>query len=72
MVGAWRIDRYIDRRGVLGNDLILDKPRLQFLTAFLDHLQALIRIVPNVPILESKVILAQHGTDALTPAAMRF
>ena len=33
MVGAWRINRNINGRVVLGRDLILDEPPLQFLAA---------------------------------------
>src|ERR1700690_3243812 len=91
MVGAWRIDRYIDRRVVLGGDPILDEPPFQFLAAdvcqhfsihfdawgkllaaFLDHLQTLTWIVPDVPVLKGKVVFTQNGADALTPTAMRF
>src|ERR1700691_2904362 len=91
MVGAWRIDRDIDRRVVLGGDPILDEPPFQllaadvcqhlsiyfyagrkFLAAFLDHLQALTRIVPDVPVLKRKVVFPQYGTNTLTPTAMRF
>jgi len=44
----------------------------KFLAAFLDHLQTLARIIPDVPVLIRKVILPQNGTDTLTPTAMRF
>src|SRR5471030_20569 len=91
MVGAWRIDRDIHRRVVLGRDLTLDEPRFQFfaadvgqhftvyfyargklLTAFLDHFQALTRVIPDVPVLKRKVVFSQNGPDALAPAAVRF
>jgi hypothetical protein len=91
MVGAWRINRYIDRRVVLGGDPTLDEPPFQFLAAdvcqhlsiyfyawgkllaaFLDHLQTLTRIIPNVPVLKWEAVFSQNGTDTLTPTAMRF
>ena len=46
--------------------------RGKLLAAFPDHLQALKRIVPDVPVLERKVVFTQNGADALTPTAMRF
>jgi hypothetical protein len=91
MVGAWRIDRYINGRMVLGLDLIFDEPSFQFLAAdvcqhlsidfyargkflaaFLNHLEALAWVVPDITILEREVVFTQNGTDALTPTAMRF
>jgi hypothetical protein len=91
MVGAWRINRYINGRVVFRNDRIADHPLFQFfaadvcqhlsidfyargklLAAFLDHLQALPRIVPDIPIFERKVVFSENGTDTLAPTAVRF
>ena len=91
MVGAWRINRYVNGRVVLRNDPVADHPRFQFfaadvcqhlsiyfyargkfLAAFLNHLQALPRIIPDITILERKVIFPENGTDTLAPTAVRF
>ena len=42
------------------------------LAALLDHFLALQRVVDDVAVLEGQVVFAQHGADALAPAATRF
>ena len=46
--------------------------RAQHLAALLDHFLALQRVVDDVAVLERQVVFAQHGADALAPAAGRF
>ena len=41
----------------------------QHLAAFLDHFLALQGIVDDVAVFERQVVFAQHGADALAPAA---
>jgi hypothetical protein len=46
--------------------------RAQHLTALLDHLLALERIIDDVPIFKRQIVFAQNSADPLAPAASRF
>src|ERR1035437_2098524 len=57
----------------VGQHLAVDlDARAQHLAALLDHFLALQRVVDDVAVLERQVVFAQHGADALAPAADRF
>ena len=57
----------------VGQHLAVDlDARAQHLAALLDHFLALQRVVDDVAVLERQVVFAQHGADALAPAAGRF
>ena len=46
--------------------------RRKLLAALLYHLHPLVRVIPDVPVLEREIILTQNGTDTLAPTAMRL
>ena len=57
----------------VGQHLAVDlDARAQHLAALLDHFLALQRVVDDVAVLERQVVFAQHGADALAPAAGWF
>jgi hypothetical protein len=44
----------------------------QFLSAFLDHLDSLIHVVPNIPVFKIQIVLGHDRTDPTTPPTVGF
>jgi hypothetical protein len=44
----------------------------ELLSALLNHLDPLIDIIPNIPILKREFVFFHHSTDSATPSTVRF